>query len=328
MWNVYDKFLHEQVDVNSYNGRRLMYQLDEVSKAELSDKVVSALYKSAVEKYSDIDFGEIPQSKGDITRLKHYQTLTDSIEALTSIMEQTKVICPELDTVKQSLKIVQAYKKEFSLCFIQDKGMGQMIYNTIVLSIICATNLCISAAVDYLRTPGEDMPKAMSVQKDARKDYNVLITNLKDFNDAANSGELRKLFDNILKKDNFVGGLTLGVSSGAIVAGIALAAAISIVPISRELIYFFYNFRMSVSEYFKAQAEFLEINMAEVQASNMKNKPEIVKKHKKRIDQLNKIANKFEVEFNDSNKKAQKQLSKKIDADTAVSAIGGDFSLI
>lgn len=315
-WDRQLSFLVEHCEFNTYQGRKILNNLDEAGKLSLSDKVVTALYKSAANKFRDIDFGEIELSRGDITRLKHYDTLNESLEALDDICIYTENNCPELQIVNESMKIAKAYKKEFCLSFLQDKAVGIMLYNTLVLSIICATNLCIAASVDFLRTPGSDMNTAMKIQKSADKNSNILIENLAKFNTLANNGDLKKLFDSFLKKENFIGTLgTVTVGSGVAVGTMALASAlafIAFVPVMRELIYFFYNFRMSVSDYFKTQAQFLEINLAELRTADIKNKSHIIKKHETRIKQLERISNTFEVKFNDSNKKTKKEVSAKI----------------
>lgn len=326
MWNTYDKFLNEQVEHNTVKGRQILMNLDEVSKMDVSDKVVSALYRSVLDKSLSIDFGEITDSKGDITRLKHYKTLTECIETLDSVVSSSGSILEELDVIKESIKIVTAYKKEFTLSFIQDKGMGITLYNTIVMSIICAVNSCIIACYDFMSTPELELKDAMKNHSD---ESNLPIKNLKKFNEAANKGELKDYFNSIIKKDNFVGALpAISVGTGVAVGAIALGSAIVFVPIMRELIYFFYNLRMTVSDFFKAQAEFLEMNIAELRAGDRKDKNKIIKRQETRVKKLNSIANFFEVKFNDATKKTNKELSQKIKPESVTSSLQHDFTVI
>ena len=67
---IYMNFIKEHTKIESYNDRNYLYGLDEASSFNVSDKLVSALYKSAAERYGMIDFGNIPDSKGDIDRIK------------------------------------------------------------------------------------------------------------------------------------------------------------------------------------------------------------------------------------------------------------------
>lgn len=321
----YDSFLYKHVDLNNNKGMQLMQALDESAKYELSDKIVSALYKMSVEKYRDIDFGEIPLSKGDIEKLKHFTTVTDSIEKLTEIYDRLNLPQESLKTIKESIRILIAYKKEFIMGFIQDVSIVQLIYNTIVLSIIASVTIHIDTIIDYLRTPEADYKEMIKNQKNAKQDYNILITNLDKFNDSANKGDLRDIFDKTLERSNFIGATVGAVAAGSVIT--VLGVSLVIVPILKELIFFIYNLRMEVSEYLKAQADFLEINIAELKSSNMKNKSVIIKKQEKKIKQLNNWANKFEIKFNKAQKETQKEMTKKISTDTASDAIGG-FSLM
>lgn len=322
MWDAYDLLINTHVDMSVMKNRRIVNQLTEANKLDISDKLVSALYQSAVNKYPEVDFGEITDSKGDITRLKHYETLTETISTIEKIHDSE-----ELKVIKESITVIKAYTKEFCLSYMQDKAMGIMIYNTIVLSIICATNLCISATIDYLKTPGANYAETMKNQKIQEKDKNILFNNLVKFNEQSRKGDLRKIFDSLLKKDNFVGIGTIGVASGVTIAAITLVSAIAIVPIIRELIYFFFNFRMSVSKYFDTQADFLEINIAELKA-NGNAKAEVVKKQQNRVKTLRDISDTFTLKYKTSEKKTKQDLSKKVQPEALQSSLGNGFTLI
>lgn len=326
--NIIDTFISENVEVNTLEGRTLMVNLDESSKLNLSDKLVTALYKTAVSKYSDIDFGEIPESKGDITRLKHFSTITESLNNVQSILTSTNSELPELQVIQNAIKTLTAYRKDFCMAFIQENEMCEMIYNTIVMSIICGTNLCIYSVVDFLRTPGQKVEDAMKVQRNNKKDTALLIDNLMKFNESANKGELKKIFDNNLKRNNFIG-TGLGIAVGVSTVTLGLIAAVAIIPVTRELIYFFYDFRMKVSDYLKQQAMFVEMNVAELTANS--GSPEVIKRQQLKIEQLKKLANTFEVKFNQSEKNTKKSINKKIDASTAnrvMTSMENQFQLI
>ena len=84
-----------------------------------------------------------------------------------------------------------------------------------------------------------------------------------------------------------------------------------VVPMLRELVFFFYNAKQSVSDFFAVQADLLEVN-----ANNVQYKSEIPDEKKSKIaDRQNKIAGKFR---NVSNTFAIKMKKAQKDADDSI----------
>lgn len=317
---TFNRFLTENTSVKTYKDVNYMSQLSEAEKFTVSDKLISALYKSSMQKYSMIDFGKIPDSKGDIDRVERISEIEETLK----IIEQISPDIKELKAAKQTLLLLRTYKKEFSLGFIQEIPLIIMIYNTITLSLFCVISLAMNTCLDYLRTPNGNVELSSKNMYNANSQMNVVVDNLEKFIASAEKGDLKKLFDSSLKKDNFIGSMGMGMTvSVTAIAGIAtVALAISIVPIIRELLYFFYNMRMSVSEFFRSQSAFLEINVTELRQSG--GKSTVIKRQEARIKQLEKLANKFEVDFNNSNNKTKKELSQKINTSNVQSSLSSE----
>ena len=140
---------------------------------------------------------------------------------------------------------------------------------------------------------------------------NLCLDNLKKFNESIKNGTFIKFANGLLNKDkeNF-----LGAAVGA--AGIAkstmaiIAIGASIVPLVRELIYYFYESRMKVSEYLQQQKEFIEMNKFRLEALSMgaQERNTILNKQKDVIDKLEKVSDKIRVNHQISNKTATNQL--------------------
>ena len=326
-YTVYDRFLNSIIDKSNVDNNRIFSQLEESSKVEISDKLISELYKLAVDKSNSVDLGGLRDSKKAITRLKHYKTLSKSLELVTKLNPNND----KVKIVNDTIQLLKSYTKEFCLCFMQDRKIGIVVYNNLVLSVISGVSFLLNTSVDYLRTPNLSMDNANAFKLKYDRQDLILFTNMKKMVESANKGELKKFFNGILSKDNFIGSITaagITISGGVLLGAGILAACILIIPAIRELVYFFYDFRMNVSEYFRMQAQFLETNIDELSNSSIKNKSEIIKKEEKRIATLNKIANKFEVNFNTADGKARKELSKKVDSEKLKSTIGDNVTLI
>ena len=322
--------LCEAIDMKNYQGNKMLYNLTESEKINITDKMVVALYKSAMNKYNGIDFEYIPNAKGDITKLKNYDTLMQSIETLDNIQTQFNTKLNELQIIKESIRILQAYKKEFCLCFIQDNQFGQAIFNTIVMSIIYGVDMCINTTISFITTPKSDLNNLMANQRKYKNESSILFDNMQKINDAANSGKLKDLFDKLLTKNNFLGSVTASTVIG--IAVISLVGMAVLIIAIRELIYFFFNSRLKLADYFRKQAKFLELNIAELKSVNapqtIANKDEVIKKQQKKVDQLLKLADKFEMEFVKQQRDAEKELSKKITPDEAINNDINDISLV
>lgn len=328
--NNINQFLSENMSIGKLHDRRIYNEIlsEEESKVLFTDKIVATMYQLMMNKYVGIDFGTIPNSKGSIEKLKEYETITKCMDAIGEVAKQNSIVKEYYDILSESISVLIANTRDFTLGFIQENEMIQSIYNTIVVSIISGINFTITYIVDYIITPNGDFVSVVEKRKHTdSKDY-VLFKNLKAFNKTASDGSLKKLFTAVLKNNQFIGALSIG-SIGVI----SIVSFIAIVPIMRELIYFIFNLRMSMSEKIRMQSEFLELNIVELKSNNHmseKEKTAIIKKQRETIKKLNKMADKFELDFSKSNVKTHSELEKKVvpsELKTAVNDIGfGDNS--
>jgi hypothetical protein len=327
--NTFEDFLSERTEIKGYANNIYYSNLSEAEKFTVSEKLIAALYKSSMEKYAIIDFGKIPDSKGDVDRLDHISDIQETVDTIGELAPDM----PELKTINDTLLTLRSFKKEFSLGFIQDAPLIVMIYNTTVLSLFTALSLSMNICLDYIRTPNGSIDTSSKIMYKSNSQYNVVIDNLNKLNQAAQKGDLKKVFDSCLKKESFIGaslGAGLGYGVGAsvgtgLIVGVALvASAILIVPVTRELIYFHYNMRMNISEFFKHQAEFLDMNISELRSANSSKNAAVIKKQEQRMRTLQNLANKFEVDFSKANEKTRVDLQKKVDTDMIKSSLNSD----
>ena len=105
------------------------------------------------------------------------------------------------------------------------------------------------------------------------------------------------------QRKNFTG-------SGIVIAGVVISALVSIIPLTRELIYFYYRSRVKMSDYLDMQADFLELNKLGVQASSKsaQQKKEIIKKQEKIILKCRRRADKLKINDEDIGALAKKQV--------------------
>lgn len=334
-------FLKETMSYSALTDRRAFDAiiLDEEQKIKVTDKIVATMYQLTMNKYMGMDFGNIPLSRGSVTKIKEYDSIVKCIETIgeLSMMANDETLSHYYTTLKSTLELLEGYNKEFTLGFIQENLMVQMIYNTTVTSLICGINFAITFIVDYIITPEGQIKSSEEIKRKANSRDYILFKDLVSLNKFASEGGLKKLFTSLLKSESFIGATAM--TSGVGIAAITIVGMLVLVPIIRELIYFTYNIRMKTSEFFKIQSEFLSLNIVELRSNpNIKEKEKnaIIKKQKERIKTLNSLADKFELDFRKSDLETEKEIKQKVSAmsvrtslnDVGDSSTTGSFGLV
>lgn len=278
-----------------YNDSVKLSVLSEADGLRISDRVVSQLYKFTLEKYRDVDFGTIPKSKGIIVDLPEYRNIIAGIELLRSLEIQSgEGKIEQIDILEMAVKNVEKYSKEFSLAYKMDKSLGIMIYEVIVMAIIRCLSYMIGNAIMYVKDPTIKSFKSLF----DGKEEDILIRNLKKFNLSVQKGEISKLFDNILIRKEMVAASTLAT------IGIVITILLFIVPVLRELVYFYYNSKVAIRDFIRLQAETLKNNIYTLKYNSKVDK-KIIEKQEQTLDKLNDIANKLIIDGEVSRKKTE-----------------------
>lgn len=290
-------------NAQTYKERGEVTALTENETARVSNVMVSNLYQSAINK-SHVDFDDIPESKGDITKYSGYRSLTDTHTLLKSLAEKSNVKIPELDVVETALRNLISYADTFKRGFAMGKEFIILEYNVLTHALVEGTSVIISSYVDFVKRVDK---QEFVILKSPDRPGSLALTNLAKFNDTVKNGSFGKLNNQILSgKDNFVG-------TGTIVGAAAIiGVALTIVPLIRELIFLFYFSRMRLSEYLKQQAALLEINKANIELSSLpaSRKKEVLSKQNKTIRQFQEWSDKVKVNKTIAEPKATEALKK------------------
>ena len=296
------KTFTEYLDLSDSLTRKAVLCMNEADQGSVLTALTSKLYDNIVSKVDDIDFGEIPASKGDITKLSNYEKLKECVELLKDILKEFKQDTAPIDAISLAMSNVSTNKDIFMRAFKLDCELPIIMYNTIVLAIISAVSYMIATCIEFMKTPNQD---SFQITLDrvsfAKTKNNMLYNNLKKFNKCCSSGDLQKSLEHVIQnKVKGVREAAVGVILGGLgaVAGIAgvIAIARNIIPLLRELVYFFYYTRMRVSDFFDIQADLLQMNAYNLQNDTTKNdeeKDRIVSKQLKIVELFRKIANKI-----------------------------------
>lgn len=287
-------------NAETYSEKMEIHALTEDKQAIINDRMVGNIYQSALKK-RDVDFDNIPYTKGDIKKFHGYDNLIASLDIIEQLSKKFGIKIPELEIVGDAISNIRANKGTFERAFGLNIGFLEVYYNTLVCACIESTSLIISSYVEYVKTINTvefRLKKGKGIQG------NLSLDCLKEFNKSVKTGEFGKFAKGIMDKDkqNLLGG---GMAAAAVVA-----IAASIVPIARELMYFIFESRMRVSEYLDQQAQFLEMNKFRLNSSSMPatERNAILSKQDTAIDKLETLSDKIRVNHQLADKNARNKL--------------------
>lgn len=304
----------EHFDLTDSLTRKAILSMNEGDQTSILTALTSKLYNNIVEKVDDIDYGDIPASKGDITKLANYNKLRECTELLRGILKEFKQDTTPIDNISEAIANVETRKDLFERAFRFDVELPIMMYNNVVLTIIDAVSYMIATCIEFIKTPNRD---SFEITLDkvafAKTKSNMLYNNLKKFNKCCKSKDFDKGMEHILQ--HRIKKLSEGAAA-AVVAGVVVTAAVlvlirSIIPILREMVFFFYYTRMRVSDFFDIQADLLQMNAYNVQNNDTtddEQKERIVSKQLKIVELFRKMANKISI----NGKKAEVDTTKEI----------------
>lgn len=110
--------------------------------------IIQKLYNDMIAR-SNIDFGKIPNSRGDFSNFGEYQVITEAIGYLNTLLEGKNV--KELTMTNRLFDFIVSARSDFEFGFKFDIEIIKLTYNTAVTTLIDMVNLCISGYMNYLK---------------------------------------------------------------------------------------------------------------------------------------------------------------------------------
>jgi hypothetical protein len=287
---------------SSIGDKRAINALSEKDQFSINNTMITKLYSAAMDK-AHVDFENIPASKGDITKYTGYKSMMGVMEVLKEISTKSNVVIKELAIVETAVHNIINYRSLFEKGFLLEKEFVVMLYNSLVYACVESVSLLLASYVDFVKRPDK---VEFSIVKLSIGPSSLCIDNLEKFNLSVKKGDFNKSISYVLghEKENFLGGeLIIPV---LIVGGIVL-----LVPIIREVIFYFYYSRMKVSDLLKQQAALLEINKANVQANSLmttSKKKEILDRQQATIKKLESLNDMIKINHSTTQAKSIQEL--------------------
>ena len=134
----------------------------------------------------------------------------------------------------------------------------------------------------------------------------------KGISEASSKDQINKAFDPLVRvrSKGIIGADDMAMVFGV---GVLITIAVNILPILRELTYFFYDIRTRVSQYFDLQSDLLEMNAADIEKNNsvtIGDRNKVVARQRKIAEFFRKIANTFAIEQKEREVYAAKEIER------------------
>lgn len=290
----------------SFAERRELFALTEAEMNGVNNNMINKLFDSAINK-AHVDFGDIPNSKGDITKYSGYKSMDESLNVLKQLAVKNGHKIPEIEVVEKAIDGIIAHRNQFERGIKLNKDYVVLQYNTLVMSCVIATSALITSYVDFVKrvdrvefviTNGNHNPGA------------VCITNLSKFNKSVASGEFSKIMNAIITND----GEAFTMTTGGAIATAIIAGAIIGVTFMRDIVFYVYYSRVKLAEYLRVQALFLELNKNIINSQGYsmaaEKKDKVLKNQAALIDDLKRIADAIDVSDHLANNNMKNEIKK------------------
>lgn len=307
----FNQAVAEHMDFSDMKTLDTICSIEENDRAAVLTSLTSKLYDNIVDKVDDIDFGSIATSKGDIAKIENYEKLLECIELMRSIIKEYHQDTAPIDVVSDAVGNVRDRTRLWTKCYAMNLELPIITYQTIVLAIVASVSLLITTSIEYIKNPNDETFD-ISLDKVAytKTKNNLLYNDLKKFNDACKAGQIDTMIDNVIATNSkqFAGTIV-----DAFAAGTAILLILRmIVPMLRELVFFFFHAGQSVSDYFAVQADLLEVNANNLQYKSNIPEDDRVKIYNRQTSIANRfrgISNTFAVKMNKAEKNAEKDIT-------------------
>lgn len=307
-YNDYNKLITEHFDITDRETRKTMLSINESDQVNVLTNLTSKLYDNIINKVDKIDMGEIPGTKGDITKLDNYEKIVECIDVMKNILDEYKQDKESVLIIDRALENIKLRKELFEKSFRYDIELPITFYNTMTLSVVTSLSLLISTCIEFIKSPKEDnFETSLDRVSEATAKQHLLFTNLHKFNESCKCGEFNKAMNFIID------GRTKKLSGVTMIASVALVAMLlNVVPILRELIFFFYYSRTKISDYFEVQADLLQIGAYNLDSTaknkSKEEKKKIYTKQMKLVEKFRKFSSFFAIDSKKSEKDATKEI--------------------
>lgn len=272
--------------------------LNEANQLQTTDAVLTGMMKFITDTYNSIDFSEIERSQGDIRRFKYTDMLLDNLTILSKIYESSNDPGAEkyreiLKDCQRILEYLDNHRKDFSTLYKSGNGLIQMLYTSMVSSVIMVLGLLVNNTIRFVTTE-KDTDCTVLYDEIPGTIKHIHIKNVRSV--AGSLDDITYIMNNYLaKKSNRMNeSVTLAGALTALGIGAAVLLMIPrILNLIREIIYSVYYMRVKMHDLIALQEMLLKTNIESLEARG--EKPVIIVRQRRIATMLEKMKAKLAV---------------------------------
>lgn len=324
----YDYIIKEHFDLTDDHTRRVLCSINEADKQKVTSEAAAKLYKVISNKASQINYGDISLSKGDINIVNNFAVTVESLNLMNELLLESgefkgKSPCDEINLLIQNMIDT---KKIWTKGYELKSEIVTFTYMNIVMCIVAATSYLVSSCVEYTSNPSaKTFNLAMSIISTKKINESELFKNIDKLNEAFKNRQIQNAMNNILKART--GCIECGIDDraenylneaiGAIFGTIKIGATVIVVlftvliPLMHYIVSWLYCTRQSFSNWLEIQSELISLNAEKERYDLSRNEEEREKIYKKQIkiaQKLKSLAQFFEVKCNKANTQAKDEM--------------------
>lgn len=198
--NTYQKLFRENFDISDEATRKCIVNLEDGEQEQLLTALSSKLYDMIVAKVDHIDFGTIPKSRGDITKVDGIENTEECLKIIRQLVMEYREDPTCVDTVITAIQNIKDRKGLFVKSFALNVELPMLLYNTTVLAIEQSVSFLIAVCIVYIKDPDiQGMNAALDKAAYNNAMSNLLFEQLTLFNNGCKSKEIDNLIDELIK---------------------------------------------------------------------------------------------------------------------------------
>lgn len=196
------RYIKENFDLSDRYTCKVVASLLEAGKDEqLLSALSSALYDKIVTKVDEIDFGTIPLSRGDITKVEKWAQTEECMSIMRQLIVQYKQDPAIMDVVITAAQNIKDRKALFIKAYHTNSEFPMLLYNLIVLAIERSVSLMIATCIQFVKDPSTNTPvKALDKVAYQKTMEDVMYKQLITFNNQCKNAVIDKTINEVLKK--------------------------------------------------------------------------------------------------------------------------------
>jgi len=208
-----------------------------------------------------------------------------------------------INILEQVLNNLVDYKKDFAYGYAVESNLVMMTFEALVTGLIIGTSSLLTFFVSFLRSNAENLSEYVRNNERDLDYIDTFLNNLKSFNQSVSSGEIERIMREIKRKHSLKEDFS-GIIAGTL---IAFGVLFSVLFVIRNIFYYLFLARESISDYLEYLENFFRLNIQK--NINDKNRTVSNENQKKLLEKLHHLSEKIKV----SNEKSISETKKEID---------------